>query len=252
MDIQYLDYLLYCLQILSDDLASLHYRTAGQQLAPVIIRTKGHRLEGIWHSGSMLGMVINAVRGVHVCVPRNMVQALGMYNTLAKANDPAIVVEVLNGYRLKEKLPDNYRNFTVPLGKVEVLRTGSDLTLLTYGACVRVALEACQRLAQLGIDVELIDARCLLPFDRAGDVVKSLQKTNAIAFLDEDVQGGATAYMLQQVLEKQKGYEWLDFPPLTITAADHRPPYGTDGNYYSKPNVEMICDKISAMLRLSS
>ncbi|MDE3269597.1 MAG: thiamine pyrophosphate-dependent enzyme [Pseudomonadota bacterium] len=247
VDIQYLDYLLYCLQILSDDLASLHYRTAGQQLAPVIIRTKGHRLEGIWHSGSMLGMVINAIRGVHVCVPRNMVQALGMYNTLAQGSDPAIVIEVLNGYRRKEKLPDNYRQFTVPLGKVEVLRQGNDLTLLTYGACVRVAVEACQRLAQLGIDVELIDAQCLLPFDRDGEVVKSLQKTNAIAFLDEDAQGGATGFMMQQVLEKQRGYEWLDAQPITITAADHRPPYGTDGNYYSKPNAEMVCDRIKAM-----
>ena len=249
VDIQYLDYLLYCLQLLSDDLACLHYRSAGGQCAPVIIRTKGHRLEGIWHTGSMLGMVIHAVRGVHVCVPRNMLQAAGMYNTLARSNDPAIVVEVLNGYRRKERMPSNYREFTVPLGVPEILRTGKDLTLLTYGACVDIAQSACETLAQLGIEVELLDAQCLLPFDVHGLAVKSLQKTNALLIVDEDVPGGASAYMLQQVLEVGGGYDWLDVPPRTLTAAQHRSPYGSDGDYYSKPNAEQICDAAYTMMR---
>ena len=252
VDIQYLDYLLYCLQILSDDLASLHYRTAGSQIAPVLIRTKGHRLEGIWHSGSMMGMIVNAIRGVYLCTPRNMVQALGMYNTLVKGCDPAVLVEVMNGYRLKERLPDNYQQFTVPLGKVEVLREGTDITLVTYGACVRVAAVACQHLAALGIEVELIDIQCLLPFDLEQQIVMSLQKTNNVAFLDEDVPGGATSYMLQQVLEQQGGYEWLDAPPITITAKDHRPAYGTDGNYYSKPNEEQVCTALLRCVRGTS
>ena len=249
VDIQYLDYLLYCLQLLSDDLACLHYRSAGGQCAPVIIRTKGHRLEGIWHTGSMLGMVIHAVRGVHVCVPRNMTQAAGMYNTLARGNNPAIVVEVLNGYRRKERLPHNYRDFTVPLGVPEILRTGKDLTLLTYGACVDIAHSACATLALLGVEVELLDAQCLLPFDVHGLVVKSLQKTNALLIVDEDVPGGASAYMLQQVLEASNGYDWLDLPPRTLTAAQHRSPYGSDGDYYSKPSAEQICRTAYAMLR---
>lgn len=249
VDIQYLDYLLYCLQLLSDDLACLHYRSAGAQCAPVIIRTKGHRLEGIWHTGSMLGMVIHAVRGIHVCVPRNMTQAAGMYNTLARGNDPAIVVEVLNGYRRKERLPHNYREFTVPLGVPEILRTGKDLTLLTYGACVEIAHGACETLAQLGIEVELLDAQCLLPFDVRGVVAASLRKTNALLIVDEDVPGGASAFMLQQVLEASNGYDWLDLPPRTLTAAAHRTPYGSDGDYYSKPNAEQICAAAYAMLR---
>ena len=241
VDIQYLDYLLYCLQLLSDDLACLHYRSAGAQCAPVIIRTKGHRLEGIWHTGSMLGMVIHAVRGVHVCVPRNMTQAAGMYNTLAQGNDPAIVIEVLNGHRRKERLPSNYREFTVPLGVPEILRTGKDLTLLTYGACVEIAHSACESLAQLGIEVELIDAQCLLPFDVRGVVAASLRKTSALLVVDEDVPGGASAFMLQQVLEAGGGYDWLDLSPRTLTAAAHRTPYGSDGDYYGKPNAEQIC-----------
>ena len=249
VDIQYLDYLLYCLQLLSDDLACLHYRSAGGQCAPVIIRTKGHRLEGIWHTGSMLGMVIHAVRGVHVCVPRNMLQAAGMYNTLVRGNDPAIVVEVLNGYRRKERLPSNYREFTVPLGMPEVMRAGKDITLLTYGACVDIAQSACESLVQLGIEVELIDAQCLLPFDVRGLVVKSLQKTNALLIVDEDVPGGASAYMLQQVLEVGGGYDWLDVPPRTLTAAQHRTPYGSDGDYFSKPNTEQICAAAYTMMR---
>lgn len=249
VDIQYLDYLLYCLQLLSDDLACLHYRSAGTQCAPVIIRTKGHRLEGIWHTGSMLGMIIHAVRGVHVCVPRNMTQAAGMYNTLARGNDPAIVVEVLNGYRRKERLPRNYREFTVPLGVPEILRAGKDLTLLTYGACVEIAQHSCETLAQLGIEVELIDAQCLLPFDRRGVVATSLRKTNALLIVDEDVPGGASAFMLQQVLEASGGYDWLDLPPRTLTAAAHRTPYGSDGDYYSKPNAEQICATAYELMR---
>ena len=249
VDIQYLDYLLYCLQLLSDDLACLHYRSAGGQCAPVIIRTKGHRLEGIWHTGSMLGMVIHAVRGVHVCVPRNMLQAAGMYNTLMRGNDPAIVVEVLNGYRRKERMPSNYREFTVPLGVPEIVRAGKDITLLTYGACVDIAQAACESLAQMGIEVELLDAQCLLPFDVHGVVVKSLQKTNALLVVDEDVPGGASAYMLQQVLEVGGGYDWLDVPPRTLTAAQHRSPYGSDGDYYSKPNAEQICRTAYAIMR---
>ncbi len=249
VDIQYLDYLLYCLQLLSDDLACLHYRSAGAQCAPVIVRTKGHRLEGIWHTGSMLGMVIHAVRGMHVCVPRNMTQAAGMYNTLARGNDPAIVVEVLNGYRRKERLPCNYREFTVPLGVPEILRAGKDLTLLTYGACVEIAQRACVTLAQLGIEVELIDAQCLLPFDVRGVVVASLRKTNALLVVDEDVPGGAAAFMLQQVLEAGGGYDWLDLPPRTLTAAAHRTPYGSDGDYYSKPNAEQLCTTAYELMR---
>ena len=249
VDIQYLDYLLYCLQLLSDDLACLHYRTAGGQSAPVIIRTKGHRLEGIWHTGSMLGMVIHAVRGVHVCVPRNMVQAAGMYNTLARGNDPAIVIEVLNGYRRKERLPSNYREFTVPLGVPEIIRPGKDVTLLTYGACVVIAQDACEQLAQLGIEVELIDAQCLLPFDVHGKVVASLRQSNALVIVDEDVPGGASAWLLQQVLETHGGYDWLDLPPCTISGAAHRSPYGSDGDYYSKPNAEQICTTIYNLVR---
>ena len=249
VDIQYLDYLLYCLQLLSDDLATLHYRTAGGQRAPVIIRTKGHRLEGIWHTGSMLGMIINAVRGVYLCVPRNMVQALGMYNTIAQGDDPAIVVEVLNGYRRKERLPQNYRQFTVPLGIAEVLNTGNDLTLVTYGACVQVAKLACRLLEEIGIDVELIDVQCLLPFDRTGVIRQSLAKTNAVVFVDEDVPGGASAYMLQQTLETENGYDLLDVPPVTVSAGAHRGAYGSDGDYYSKPNAEQICTAAYNVMR---
>ena len=249
VDIQYLDYLLYCLQLLSDDLASLHYRTAGGQRAPVIIRTKGHRLEGIWHTGSMLGMVVNAVRGVYLCVPRNMVQALGMYNTIAQGDDPAIVVEVLNAYRCKERLPKNYRQFTVPLGVAEVVRTGRDLTIVTYGACLQVANLAGNLLEELGIDIELVDVQCLLPFDRTGVIRQSLAKTNAVVFVDEDMPGGASAYMLQQSLEMGDGYDLLEVPPVTVTAGAHRGAYGSDGDYYSKPNAEQICTAAYNVMR---
>ena len=239
-EIQYLDYLLYALQILSDDLATLSYRTAGGQKAPVIIRTRGHRLVGIWHSGSPMGVVVHALRGIHILVPRNMVQAVGFYNTLLLGDEPGMIVEPLNGYRLKERLPENIGAITVPLGVPEILRPGCDLTVVTYGASCQVALDAAASLAQVGIECEIIDIQTLLPFDRYQTIVESLKKTNRILFLDEDVPGGASAYMMQEVLEKQGGYRWLDAEPRTLTAQEHRPAYGLDGNYFSKPNVEDI------------
>lgn len=248
VDIQYLDYLLYCFQGMSDDLATLHYRTVGGQGAPVIIRTKGHRLEGIWHTGSPMGMIINGIRGIHVCVPRNMVQAAGMYNTLFQGDDPALVIEVLNGYRIKEDMPANIGTYSVPLGVPEVLTEGTDVTLVTYGACVRVAQEAAKLLADFGISVELIDVQTLLPFDRYGRIGESIRKTNAVVFLDEDVPGGASAFMMQEVLEKQGAYEYLDSAPRTIAAREHRSAYASDGDYYSKPNAEQIFDLIYGMM----
>jgi len=239
-EIQYLDYLIYAIQIMSDDIATLQYRTKGGQKNPVIIRTRGHRLEGIWHSGSPMSMIINAVRGMHVLVPRNMVKAAGFYNTLLLSDEPAIVVECLNGYRLKERKPDNLGSYTMPLGQVEVLQEGSDVTLVTYGSCCRIAEDAIKQLEEHGISVELIDVQSLLPFDLDKNIVKSLEKTNKIVFLDEDVPGGATAYMLQHVLEKQEGYRWLDAQPKTITSRAHRPAYSTDGDYFSKPNAEDV------------
>lgn len=243
-EIQYLDYLIYGLEPLNDDLASLHYRTDGIQIAPAIIRTRGHRLEGIWHAGSPMGMMLNSLQGIYILVPRNMTQAAGFYNTLLQSNDPAIVVECLNGYRLKEELPDNLGEYTVPLGVPEILEEGSDVTLVTYGSCVRIAQQGIKLLQQHGISVELIDVQSLLPFDIHNIIVQSLQKTNRIAFLDEDIPGGATAFMLQQVLEKQNGYHYLDSPPVTITAWAHRPPYGSDGDYFTKPNAENVFEKI--------
>jgi pyruvate/2-oxoglutarate/acetoin dehydrogenase E1 component/TPP-dependent pyruvate/acetoin dehydrogenase alpha subunit len=239
-EIQYLDYILYCLQLLSDDLATLRWRTAGGQKAPVILRTRGHRLEGIWHSGSPMAGVLNLVRGIHLCVPRNMTQAAGMYNTLLRADEPAIVVEVLNGYRAKERLPANIGEFTVPLGVPEILRSGTDLTLVTYGACCKIALEAAALLAKAGISVEILDAQTLLPFDRSGRIVESLRKTNRLLIVDEDVPGGASAYILQRVLESAEGFYWLDGAPRTLCAKEHRPAYGSDGDYWSKPNRETI------------
>lgn len=249
VDIQYLDYLLYAFQVMSDDLATLHYRTAGGQAAPVIVRTKGHRLEGVWHTGSPMGTVINGVRGMHVCVPRDMVQAAGMYNTLLEGNDPALVIEVLNGYRVKERLPENLTSFRVPLGVPEVIRAGKDLTIVTYGACIRVAQVACERLAALGIDVELIDVRTLLPFDTKSVILASIQKTNAVMFMDEDVPGGATAFMMQQVLEEQGGYDFLDAMPRTLSSQPHRAAYGSDGDYFSKPNAEDVFDYAYSIMR---
>ncbi|MBJ7428477.1 MAG: transketolase, partial [Bacteroidia bacterium] len=247
-EIQYLDYLLYGLQPLSDDLATLQYRTKGGQKAPLIVRTRGHRLEGIWHSGSPIGMIINSLRGMYICVPRNMTQAAGMYNTLMKSDEPALVIECLNGYRLKEKMPDNLPEFTVALGKPEVLMQGSDVTIVTYGSTTRIAEEAIKQLIEIGISVELIDVQTLLPFDINHSIVESIKKTNKVIFLDEDVPGGATAYMMQQVLENQGAYQYLDYKPITISAKAHRPPYGTDGDYWSKPNAEEIFEVVCNMM----
>jgi 2-oxoisovalerate dehydrogenase E1 component len=249
VDIQYLDYLLYCFQTLADDLATLHYRSAGGQLAPVIIRTRGHRLEGIWHTGSPMGMILGGCRGVHVCVPRNFVQASGMYNTLLGGDDPGIVIEVLVGYRYRERVPHNLGEFNVPLGVPEVLIKGDDLTLVTYGACVRIAEEAVTFLKKAGISVELIDVQTLLPFDIQHIIGASVEKTNALICLDEDVPGGASAFMLQQVLEKQKAYECLDAPPVTLSAQAHRAAYGSDGDYWSKPNQDDIVEAVYSLMR---
>lgn len=248
-EIQYLDYLLYGLQPLSDDVATLHYRTKGQQSCPLIVRTRGHRLEGIWHSGSPMGMVINALRGMWVCVPRNMTQAVGMYNTLLQGNDPGIVVECLNGYRLKEKLPANLLDYTVPLGVPEIIRKGEEVTIVSYGSTLRVVMEAATLLEKAGISCEVVDVQTLLPFDRNHIILESLKKTSRILFVDEDVPGGATAYMFTKVMEEQGGYRWLDVAPRTISAKAHRPPYGSDGDYFSKPNVEEIEAVIKEMMR---
>ncbi|MBD0365458.1 MAG: transketolase [Flavisolibacter sp.] len=248
-EIQYLDYLLYGLQTLSDDAATLHYRTKGQQSCPIIVRTRGHRLEGIWHSGSPMGMVINALRGFYVCVPRNMVQAIGMYNTLLSSNDPGLVVECLNGYRLKEKLPGNLLEYKVPLGVPEVVHTGTDITLVTYGSTLRIVLDAVQMLEKQNISCEVIDVQTLLPFDLHHIILESLKKTNRIAFIDEDVPSGATAFMFNHVMEVQGGYRWLDVAPRTITGKAHRPAYGSDGDYFSKPNAEEIETAVKEMMK---
>jgi pyruvate/2-oxoglutarate/acetoin dehydrogenase E1 component len=250
-EIQYLDYILYAIQILSDDLATTRWRSAGGQKCPVIIRTRGHRLEGVWHSGSPMAGILNLVRGMYLCVPRNMTQAAGFYNTMLQSDDPAIVVEVLNGYRVKERLPSNIADFTVPLGVPEVLRVGSDVTVVTYGACCRIVMEAAELLAAHGIEAEVIDVQTLLPFDTGGLIARSLQKTNRIVFVDEDVPGGATSYMMQLVLERDRGYEWLDSEPRTLPARAHRPAYGSDGDYWSKPNRETIFETVYALLHES-
>jgi pyruvate/2-oxoglutarate/acetoin dehydrogenase E1 component/TPP-dependent pyruvate/acetoin dehydrogenase alpha subunit len=247
-EIQYLDYVLYALQLMADDLANLLWRTRGGQRAPVIVRTRGHRLEGIWHSGSPMAGIIHLARGMHVLTPRDMTRAAGFYNTLLRAEEPALVVEVLNGYRLKERLPDNIGETCLPLGVPETLRPGSDLTLVTYGACCRIALEAAESLSQVGIQVEVIDVQSLLPFDLPGRIVESLKKTGRVLFVDEDVPGGTTAYMLQEVLEKQSGYQWLDSPPRTLSAKAHRPAYGSDGDYWSKPNLEQIFEAVYELM----
>jgi len=243
-EIQYLDYLLYALQILSDDLATVQYRTKGGQKAPLIIRTRGHRLEGIWHSGSPMGMIISALRGMHICVPRNMTQAAGMYNTLMAGDDPALVVESLNGYRLKEKLPTNLSQFKVELGKIETMVEGDQITVVSYGSMVRMCVEVAKQLREVGISAEVIDVQTLLPFDLGNEVVESLKKTNRVLFVDEDVPGGASAFLMQQVLEKQGGYKFLDSAPATLTANAHRPAYGSDGDYFSKPSNEDIFETI--------
>lgn len=243
-EIQYLDYVLYCLQGMSDDLATLQYRTKGGQKAPVIVRTRGHRLEGIWHSGSPMAGILNLVRGMMVLVPRNLTQAAGFYNTMLKSDDTALIIEPLNGYRLKEKQPDNIGEFTVPVGKVEITRAGKDITLVTYGSTWKIVTEAVEELAKLGIDAEVIDVQSLLPFDLSEEISESVKKTNRLAVIDEDVEGGASAYIMQQILEKQGAFRYLDSKPLTIAAKNHRPAYASDGDYFSKPSVEDIVEKV--------
>ncbi len=247
-EIQYFDYLLYALQTMSDDLATTVYRTRGNMIAPVIVRTRGHRLEGIWHSGSPLSMVINSIRGVYVCVPRNMTQAAGFYNTLLAGNDTALVIEPLNGYRLKEKLPENIGEFRIPLGEPEILSEGTDITLVTYGSCVRIAQDAVEQLKEFGISVELIDVQTLLPFDLNNRILESIKKTNRVIFFDEDVPGGATAFMMQKVVEEQKAFYFLDSAPRTLSSKEHRPAYATDGDYFSNPNAEDVFEIVYEMV----
>ncbi|MFZ1319955.1 MAG: thiamine pyrophosphate-dependent enzyme [Ignavibacteria bacterium] len=251
IEIQYLDYLFYGLQIISDDLACLQYRTAGGQKAPLIIRTRGHRLEGIWHSGSPMGTIINSFRGVHVCVPRDMTRAAGFYNTILRSDEPALIIERLNAYRLKEQLPENLSEVCVPLGVPEVLKEGSDVTIVTYGACIDIARNAISKLEDLNISCELIDVQTLLPFDIHGKILESLKKTNRILFLDEDVPGGASAFMMQNVIDRDGGYKYLDSPPKCLTAKEHRPAYGTDGDYFSKPNSEQIFETVYEIMHES-
>lgn len=243
-EIQYLDYLIYAIQTMSDDLACLQYRTKGGQKAPVIVRTRGHRLEGVWHAGSPMGMILHSIRGMHVLVPRDMTQAAGFYNTLLKSDDPALIIECLNGYRLKERLPDNVGEFTVPLGVPEILKQGEDITVVTYGSMCRIVMAAAKDLEKVGISVEVIDVQTLLPFDINHVIVDSIQKTNRVLFTDEDVPGGATAFMMQKVVEEQGAYQFLDSPPATLPAKEHRPAYGSDGDYFSKPNQESVYDKV--------
>lgn len=247
-EIQYLDYLLYAIQIMSDDLATLQFRTCGRQKAPLIIRTRGHRLEGIWHAGSPMGMIINSLRGIHVLVPRNMTKAAGFYNTLLETDEPALLIECLNGYRLKEKMPTNLGEFRTPIGVVETIKQGSDITLVSYGSTLRLVEQAAKELLEIGIDAEIIDVQSLLPFDINHDIVKSLAKTNRLLVIDEDVPGGASAFILQQIIELQQGFKYLDSEPQTLTAKEHRTAYGTDGDYFSKPNVEDIYEKIYAIM----
>ena len=247
-EIQYLDYLLYAIQIMSDDLATLQYRTKGRQKAPLIIRTRGHRLEGVWHSGSPMGMIINAIRGIHVLVPRNMTKAAGFYNTLIETDEPALVVECLNGYRLKEKMPLNIGQFKTPIGITETIRKGSDITIVSYGSTLRLVEQAAKELQEIGISCEVIDIQSLLPFDINHDIKKSLMETNRLLVVDEDVPGGASAYILQQIVDVQNGYDYLDSKPQTLASKAHRPAYGTDGDYFSKPSVEDIFEKVYAMM----
>jgi 2-oxoisovalerate dehydrogenase E1 component len=251
-EIQYLDYLLYALQLMSDDLATVHWRTKGLQKAPVIIRTRGHRLEGVWHSGSPMGMIVHACRGINVCVPRNMTVASGFYNTLLEADEPALIVEPLNGYRLKEKQPSNFGKYKIELGVPETLNSGSDVTLVTYGSCVRIAQDAIKLLESFNISVELIDLQTLIPFDKNQSIVTSVKKTNRLVVLDEDVPGGASAYILQKILEEQQAYKYLDSAPITIAAKEHRPAYGSDGDYFSKPSVDDVFEIIYNLMHESN
>lgn len=247
-EIQYLDYLLYVIQIMSDDLATLEYRTVGRQKAPLIVRTRGHRLEGIWHSGSPMGMIINAIRGVHVLVPRNMTKAAGFYNTLMECDEPALLIECLNGYRLKEKVPNNLVEIRTPVGVVEVMREGTDITVVSYGSLMRIIEQAAKQLEEIGIEVEIIDVQSLLPFDINWDIAESLKKTSRLLIVDEDVPGGASAFMLQKIIEEQDAFQYLDSPPKTLTSKEHRPAYGTDGDYFSKPQVEDVYEKVYEIL----
>ena len=251
-EIQYLDYLLYAIQIMSDDLATLQYRTSGKQKAPLIIRTRGHRLEGVWHSGSPMGMIINAVRGIHVLVPRNMTKAAGFYNTLLQTDEPALIVECLNGYRLKEKMPTNLAEFKTPIGVVETIKQGTDITLVSYGSTLRLVEQAAKELLEIGIDCEIIDIQSLLPFDIEKGILKSVKKTNRLLIVDEDVPGGASAYILQQIVDEQNAYDYLDSKPQTLTSKPHRPAYGTDGDYFSKPSTEDIYEKVYEMMHESN
>ncbi|HIG32844.1 MAG TPA: transketolase, partial [Flavobacteriales bacterium] len=247
-EIQYLDYLLYAFQTMADDIASLHYRTHGGQISPVIIRTRGHRLEGIWHSGSPMGMIISGTRGVNLCVPRDMTRAAGFYNTLMQAQEPAMVIECLNSYRVKEKLPNNIGEFRVPLGKVETTKQGTDLTLVSYGSTWRVVMDAADKLEKSGISCEVIDTQTLVPFDLSHDIVESVKKTNRLLVIDEDVPGGASSYILQKIIEEQKAYNFLDSDPQTLAAKEHRPPYGKDGDYFTKPSVEDVFEKVYGIM----
>jgi 2-oxoisovalerate dehydrogenase E1 component len=251
-EIQYLDYFIYALQTLSDDLATLHYRTKGGQKSPVIIRTRGHRLEGVWHAGSPIGMILHSLRGIYVLVPRNMTQAAGFYNTMLKSDDPALIIECLNGYRLKERLPENIGEYTIPLGIPEILKEGTDITIVTYGSMCRIVMEASEELEKVGISVEVIDVQTLLPFDRHHSIVESVKKTNRIVFADEDVPGGATSFMMQQVLEVQSAYQYIDSKPVTIASKEHRPAYASDGDYFTKPNAEEIFEKVYEIMRESN
>lgn len=251
-EIQYLDYLLYAIQIMSDDLATLQYRTSGKQKAPLIIRTRGHRLEGVWHSGSPMGMIINAVRGIHVLVPRNMTKAAGFYNTLLQTDEPALIVECLNGYRLKEKMPTNLAEFKTPIGVVETIKQGTDITLVSYGSTLRLVEQAAKELLEIGIDCEIIDIQSLLPFDIEKGILKSVKKTNRLLIIDEDVPGGASAYIMQQIVDEQNAYDYLDSKPQTLTSKPHRPAYGTDGDYFSKPSTEDIYEKVYEMMHESN
>jgi pyruvate/2-oxoglutarate/acetoin dehydrogenase E1 component len=247
-EIQYLDYILYCIQIMSDDLVTVRYRTKGKQKAPLIVRTRGHRLEGIWHSGSQMGGLIHLLRGMYILVPRNMTKAAGFYNTLLETDEPALVIECLNGYRLKEKMPTNLGEFRTPIGVVETIKEGTDITLVSYGSTLRIVEEAAKELSQVGIDAEVIDIQSLLPLDLNKDLVKSIAKTNRILVIDEDVPGGASTYILQHILDEQDGYKYLDSKPQTLTAQSHRAAYGTDGDYFSKPSTEDVFEKVYSMM----
>ena len=247
-EMQYLDYVIYGFQPMVDDISSLFYRTHGGQITPLIIRTRGHRLEGIWHSGSPMGMLLNGTRGMYLCVPRDMTRASGFYNTLMQSNDPAMIIECLNGYRIKERLPNNIGEFRVPLGKVEVTKEGNDITLVTYGSTWRVVMDAAEKLERTGISCEVIDIQTLVPFDLSHDILESLKKTSRLLVIDEDVPGGASAYILQQILEKQNAYYLLDSEPQTLPAKEHRPPYGKDGDYFTKPSAEDVFEKVYSMM----